>query len=157
MPQIRWGNRNNFGIISLLFFFLKKTYFVIPHKNHLAQTVLRRGHNVCFCCERRKNMFKLSITQIHICVSISYFVYLITSCISSLTLVYIKVSQGYVLLIARKWLINYRQDMQQESESELEFISNHVNQHTGHKSHIPKTREAGDQTWHTWSGSLVCR
>ena len=43
--QIRRGNKDNLGIISHLSI---KTYFVTHHKNRLIETVLMRGHNICF-------------------------------------------------------------------------------------------------------------
>ena len=35
-------------------YFSKKTYIVTPHWNHLAETVLMRGHNLGFYGEIRK-------------------------------------------------------------------------------------------------------
>ena len=44
--QIRKDNRDNFGIIIQIF--TSKTYFVTRHENRLVETVLMRGHNICF-------------------------------------------------------------------------------------------------------------
>ena len=45
--QIRRGNRDYFGIIINILN-VKKTYFVTHHLNRLVETVLMRGHNICF-------------------------------------------------------------------------------------------------------------
>ena len=37
-----------------------KTYIVTPHQNRLSETVLMRGHNICFRQEIRKIIFELS-------------------------------------------------------------------------------------------------
>ena len=49
--QIRRGNKDNLGLISLIFSF---------HLIHLVETVLMRGHNKCFPSEIRKNIFEFS-------------------------------------------------------------------------------------------------
>ena len=38
-----------------------KTYIVTPHKNRLGETVLMRGHNICFNEEILKIIPKLSL------------------------------------------------------------------------------------------------
>ena len=43
--QIIWGLR----IILIFFFLLFRTYVVTHHLNRLIETVLMRGHKICFC------------------------------------------------------------------------------------------------------------
>ena len=47
--HIKRDNRDNLGIIFP--YFCIQTYVVSPHLNRLAETVLMRGHNICFCQE----------------------------------------------------------------------------------------------------------
>ena len=57
MFQIRRGT----GIILDNYsYFSIKTYFMTHHYNRLIETVLMRGHNICFCLEIRKIIFELS-------------------------------------------------------------------------------------------------
>ena len=46
--QIRMDNRDNLGIIFVIAQNKKQTYLVTTHLNCLVETVLMRGHKVCF-------------------------------------------------------------------------------------------------------------
>ena len=50
--QIRRGKKDNLGIIFLN---SPLKHVVTHHQNRLTETVLMRGHNICFCLEKKKN------------------------------------------------------------------------------------------------------
>ena len=39
------------------FYFSLKLYVVTPYLNHLIEMVQKRGHNICFYAETKKNYF----------------------------------------------------------------------------------------------------